>query len=425
MNDSNGVRAPTGRWHYGHTILSLAFLTQLFSTGLIFYAFGVFLGPISEEFGWGKAETAFGFSLFSLSTILYNPLISQGIERWGAKRFLVSGVLITGLGLMSLVLIQQLWHFYALMFFLVGFGGASMGYLPTGAVINEWFIRRRSFALSVSSAGVSLGGVLVIFFGSRIIHDHGWRAGMAALAVSVLVCVLYPMTRWMVNRPEQLGLQPDHGFESGPAPAAPEDLRLWSVGEMLGSRVWWLFLAAYAVNLVSITGVLVFLKKSLVDGGYTPEQATLTFGLTALTGFLSKPGLGILGDKLSKRQMIYGALAAEAVGVTVLLLHPGPNWLWLFSLFFGLGMSANLPIFLSWIADHFGRLSFSRAAGILLPGAVVFQSFGHYLGGKLFDLSGRWIWTFVMYMLMYVLAALLSSWLPERRHMQTQRSANL
>src|SRR5258708_2893808 len=68
---------------------------------VIAVTFGVFLKPLSQEFGWSRAGISLAFSLANLVFSGALLLIGRLVDRLGARQVILPSALIFGLGVMS------------------------------------------------------------------------------------------------------------------------------------------------------------------------------------------------------------------------------------------------------------------------------------------------------------------------------------
>ena len=149
----------SGKIFYGWWVVLVAGVGLSLSYGPIIVAtFGVFLKPLSQEFGWSRTGISLAFSLANLVLSGALPLIGRLVDRLGARKVILPSVLIFGLGVMSFYFLSaSLWHFYALYLLL---GVVSSGTTPAySKVISRWFDQKRGLALGLAMAGIGVGGI--------------------------------------------------------------------------------------------------------------------------------------------------------------------------------------------------------------------------------------------------------------------------
>jgi len=141
------ARQTSGKVFYGWWVVLAAGVGLALHIGpIIVSTFGVFFKPLSQEFGWSRAEVSLAFSLLNLEGIVVVPVIGRLVDRLGARRVIVPSVLFFGLGIMSLYfLTASLWHFYAL-YLVLGVGGGGTSPVGYSKVIAHWFDKKRGLA---------------------------------------------------------------------------------------------------------------------------------------------------------------------------------------------------------------------------------------------------------------------------------------
>jgi MFS family permease len=151
-----------GKIFYGWWVVLAAGIGSFLSYGpVIAFTFGVFIKPLSEEFGWQRADISLGFSLSLLMLSATAPLTGRLVDRVGARAVIVPSVLLFGAGVSCFsVLSGSLWQFYALYLALgvVAVGAATLPYL---SVVSHGFDKRRGLALGLAMIGVGLGAFVM------------------------------------------------------------------------------------------------------------------------------------------------------------------------------------------------------------------------------------------------------------------------
>ncbi|MFC1953085.1 MFS transporter [Chloroflexota bacterium] len=79
--------------------------------GLI-YGFTAFVTPITTTFGWSHTQISLAMSLRGIESGTVNPFLGMLIDRWPARRAVLIGVIIYGLGLLCISQASNLVIFY-------------------------------------------------------------------------------------------------------------------------------------------------------------------------------------------------------------------------------------------------------------------------------------------------------------------------
>src|SRR5258706_14983153 len=94
------------------TVLALCFALSVLGGGLG-ESFTVFLKPISESFGWDRAQVVSVYSLSALAGGLAAPLVGRLFDRSGPRAVYSLGLILLGGAFLVAAHAQHLWQFQA------------------------------------------------------------------------------------------------------------------------------------------------------------------------------------------------------------------------------------------------------------------------------------------------------------------------
>jgi len=395
------------RFFLGWTVVGAALLASFTEVAFFNPVLGVFIPEFEREFGWSRTEISLGVTLGSFAGAAAAPFFGPLIDRYGGKRFVVSGCALMAVALVLLSQMQTEWHFFIV--YAIGRGTASglIG-LAAGVTVSKWFVRRRGFAISFMSLGTRLGFALMPIGVQLIIQSSGWRTAALALAGTVALFGILPSLRWLHSRPEDMGLLPDG--EEEPAsfdPARPVVQRevSWTRADALRTPTFWL--VTLSVSLMSLAGGGVNLHQipHLVDRGLSAETAALVITLVAVFGGAGVILEGIFDAKIGARWTMMIGLVGSAAGLAILINVHSVQMALAFAvvngLFFGLLVASNQVVF----ADYFGREALGAIRGSATPFQLGTNAFGPILAGAAFDLTGSYTAAFVPFTFAYIVAA--------------------
>ncbi len=395
------------RWFYGWLIVGTAFVTLCVNTGIVFYSFGVFLSVLTAHFGWTRAQVSFGFSLVTLFGALYSPFIGRAVDRVGPRPVQLVGGFLMALGFVLLRGVDSLRGFYLIMGLLVSLGSTGLGNLPSNAAVARWFVRGRGRALGISTAGLSMGGVIFVPLTQWLIDAYGWRNSFLVLGVLVALIALPPVALFMRRAPEDLGLRPDG--DAPPRPGVPIDFdaeleRSWTPAQAMQHRNFWLIAGAFSLTVLGISTTLLHQVAFLRDRGLDPAYASWVLGATAGVGVLGKLGFGFLLERYGHRRIIMWCFGLQALGVLCLLLPTHVVTLAIYVGLYGFAMGGNATLQATIIGECFGRLHYGSIAGRMTPIIVLAQAVGIPLAGAIRDAMGSYVPAFLVIVVGSVLA---------------------
>ena len=191
---------------YGWYIVGASTINAALLLGMVFYGFGVFITPLTDDLGWATAAVAFGFTLQRMQAGLIGPLAGYAIDRLGSRPVALVWVALTGLGFLVFAGVQELWQFYAASI-LIAIGQTMGTIAPFSAALMHWFYRYRARATAFMMAGTGLGAVSIYPL-VAVVEAVGWRTTL--VLVAALVWVVGALTALVLRRPlQRYGLLPD------------------------------------------------------------------------------------------------------------------------------------------------------------------------------------------------------------------------
>lgn len=397
------------RIFYGWWIVMASAFFNFLVGGTFVYGFTAIFDPLRNDFGWTSAQMAIGFSLQRLEAGIAAPVVGFLFDRIGPRRLILFGMIVAGAGLIFMSRIHSLAGFYAA--FLMTAVGLSFGWMgpPMYAVAN-WFIKKRSKALSLLLAGTSLGGLLVPAL-VLLIAREGWRTGLMAIGIGFFV-ISVPIAIVVRRRPEEYGYLPDGDVADAPGGTPPpQTLRNgdtpsanhsapetdFGIRQALRTRGFWCISLATLLSMVMASTVVVLEIPHLENAGISREVAGLAVAFTALLSLIGVLTGGFLGDVAEKPHVLAVALALQCSGMIIFALVSQPWHLIPFVLLYGIGFGATIPLRPALFADYFGRANIGTILGLMMSVALLGSVVSPWIAGWFFDSSGSYQGIFIIY----------------------------
>jgi MFS family permease len=382
----------SGKVFYGWwVVLAAGIGLSVHSGPIIVSTFGVFLKPLSQEFGWSRAEVSLAFSLATLVVTGAMPFIGRLVDRLGARRVIVPSALLFGLGLMSLYfLTASLWHYYAISLFM-GVVGSGTTPVPYSKVISHWFDKKRGLALALAMTGISLGAFIMPPLAQALITGVGWRQAYGVLGLLTVAGTLPVVGLLLKESPQLMGLAPDggpgtdaglaarHGQEQGPSGA-----------EAWHTAPFWLMAGAFFLVSVSFHGFIIHLVPLLTDRGVSPQSAALAMSVAAIGGLVGRLGCGYLLDRVFAPYVAVGFFGGFALGIFLLWSGAVGGWVFVAVVLVGLGVGAELDVMPYMVSRYFGLRAFGEIYSYAFAAFVLGAVIGPLLMGAGFDATGSY-----------------------------------
>ena len=383
---------------YGWWVVIAAAAIVFLTTGTFFYGFSTLVDPFEEEFGWSRALIGGAFSVALVASGLSAPVAGYSVDRLGAPRLLVGGVLLMGGGFLFLGQIQAVWALYAAMV-TVAIGMSMAGPAVCMVAIAHWFRKKRGRALALMSCGVGASGIMVVVL-AALISLFGWRNAVGIIGISqIAICI--PLALTVRHRPEDVGLLPDgERHASGQSLASPAAASLegdsavgWRVedegltmGQAVGTRSFWLLASALAlasVGSMAIIGHLVaFLEESADFSRGAASAVAMGIPFGSLVG---RVGFGWLADYVAKRWLVAVAYVLQGAGILIFASVDNPWQAVLFLVVFTLGWGGALPVLPALEAEYFGLRAFGGIQGLMWAVATLGGFIGPLFAGAVYD----------------------------------------
>jgi MFS family permease len=402
---------------YGWWIVAATNIICMLGFGTWLYCFGVFFKPMMYEFGWTRMQTSLAYSFRGIQGGFAAPVVGWAVDKYGPRIVVFIGGVIGGLGFVMMYFINSLWSFYLIYGVLLSLGMSAMLYIPAMTAIANWFIRKRSRALSLLAVGAGIGGFVCAPVAAMLISRYGWRISFVIIGIAIWVVVL-PLSQVLRKNPEDMGLRPDGdppGDEgelespeiSGEQAAAVTGERDWTLREALSSRAFWILAFAFFLAAVSHSTITVHAINAFTDAGIPEVSAAASLGLATLLSIIGRITFGWLGDFLNKRYLYVTTYLIEAAGVMVLINADSAFSIYLFAALFGIGFGGTIPLNPAIRGEYFGRAAFGKIQGFMAPIMMMGSMVGPPLVGHLFDVQGTYRNGFLIVASLQVLAAVI------------------
>jgi len=353
------------------------FLSSLIKTA-INKGFPVFVAPVREGFGASNAAVALIFSLARAQSGPTGLLAGWFIDRFGPSRAVLVGALLSGGGFLALGYTTRLWAF-GVLYLLVVTTGANLGFsYALATLINNWFYRRKAFAMSAFQAVDSFVPAVLVGVVALAIAAWGWQPTAKVMGL-VLLVVIVPLSFYITDTPERLGLTMDGDPPGGaldparpvtarrhrraiPAYRPPEE---YSLGQTLHSWAFWNLTGGTALRLIAKTGATVHIIPIMASKGVSEQTAAWLFGLQLFVTVPLYLVLGWAADRFPKPSVLMWASLAGTASFA-LLASPwhGRSLLVAFVVLFAI-CDASAPTNWAVVGEYFGRKTFSRLQGYI------------------------------------------------------------
>lgn len=301
------MRAGTGleEWKRGWPTVLAAMAGIAFGVPMVINCAGLFVVVLQQETGWTRTAVSFGPMVGMLYALLL-PIVGSRIERWGADRIGLVGLLALSAGLLFMAAAPLRPPFFYGCIIWLGIAGTMSCNVIFCRVVAPHFERSIGTAIAVVLTGVSLNAALAQPILARIIEGAGWRTAIATMGFASLLLGALPVFLVLYRRRPAVA-----------SAASTDDVQPSAGSGFTDPRFWFLSLL-FAMAAAAIGGFVAQIQPIMLERGFSLEQAA---GIAATFLVLTSVGrllAGMLFDIMDPRWVAAGAFALSALGAVFL-----------------------------------------------------------------------------------------------------------
>ncbi|MFF7109942.1 MFS transporter [Pseudomonas sichuanensis] len=398
----------TSVWRTSGWVLLGAALILALSLG-VRHGFGLFLAPMSADFGWGREVFAFAIALQNLIWGLAQPFSGALADRLGAAKVVIIGGILYATGLVLMGMADSIWSLSLSAGLLIGIGlsGTSFSVI-LGVVGRAVPPEKRSMAMGIASAAGSFGQFAMLPGTLGLILWLGWSA--ALLVLGLMVALIVPLVGLLRDNP-----LPVHGADQSLGQA---------LREACSHSGFWLLALGFFVCGFQVVFIGVHLPAYLVDQHLPAITGTTVLALVGLFNIVGTYTAGWLGGRMSKPRLLTALYLLRAVVIVLFLWAPVTQVsAYLFGIAMGLLWLSTVPLTNGTVATLFGVRNLSMLGGIVFLFHQLGAFLGGWLGGVVYDQTGSYDLVWQISILLSLLAAALNWPVRERPVARLQAQA--
>lgn len=357
--------------------------------------FGLFLQPMSLEYGWGRGVFSLAMALQNLAWGALGAVMGGLADRYGSGRVILAALVCYILGLIGMSVITSPIGMHLNSGLLLGtaLGGASFGII-LAVIARTVPPEKRSLAMGIATSAGSFGQFALLPVTQYLIVHYGWHAALFGLAG--IVALVIPLTAALSGKPEASKLA--HQQSLGEA-----------LHEAMREKGFHLLFWGYFVCGFHIAMLTVHLPSFVTDQGLKPENGMTALALIGLFNVIGTLGAGWLGGRFSKKYLLSTIYLVRAGLISMLVLLPlTPATLYAFAVGIGLLWLGTVPLTNGLVGQIFGMRYAAMLASIVFFGHQIGSFIGVWLAGYLYDTTGSYSGAFMASIGLGIFAALVN-----------------
>ncbi len=374
---------------------------------------GLAMPSLERDLGWSRSFLSIVVAWALICMALMSPLIGNLLDKFGPRRILLYGLLVTAL---ALGLSSQVSSSWQILIAYSVFGGIGFGIVSknvASATIARHFTHDRGFAVGVANAGSTAGHIALLPVMAMILSVFGWRWGYVFLAAICLA--LIPLVLALIPK-EKPGAQHAKG-RPGSDEVVPEALS-GRLKLLFTNRTYLALLGSYTICGFTATGMIDthFLPYAIACGIPVVVSAT-AYGVLAAFNMGGMALSGWLSDRVNRPMLLAVIYIMRGLSYVILLLVPvyDVNLIWVFAIMFGIFDYSTIPVTTSLVATHVGLRTIGLSLGVLAMFHAAGGAMGAFLGGVLFDAYNKYDTVWIAAIAVAMIAGILSLTIRENR----------
>ncbi len=366
----------------------------------VLYAWSVISAALIDELGWTATQTQYPFMIacafFAFSMIPAGRLQ----DKFGPKPVIMAAALLCGFGFFMAGLtlsIIGMALFYGLLF------GISMGLgysAPTPAAIKWFSPAKRGLVSGIVVSGFGLAPLYIAPIKTFLIDRYGIQLTFYILG-GFFFLIIMALSQVIKNPPK------DYMPKGIVVECKQESDVNYELNEVLKTPqfyiLWLMFCFGTFAGLL-IIGQLV--KIGLEQSGIATPF--LLIGIYSIFNFLGRLFWGVISDKIGRKQSLLLLFSIQVIVYIFFIFLSSQIMLIISVSIIGLTFGGMLTVFPAITADYYGLKNFGLLYGFVISAWGVGGVLGPLLGGLVRDVTGTYMFSYVVSAALSLIGAILS-----------------
>ena len=386
-------------------VLASACCVILISMGLR-QTFGLFFDAFENGLGVTRTEFGLAIGIQMLFWGIFAPIFGFLADKFGGNKAVFLGFIIFALGIFMLYSGPNTGIYFQLALGVmigIALGATAIG-VPVSEVGKHFPNETRTIATGIVTAAASIGYFLSPLLTKYSLIEFDWEQTlkyfMIFIVIGLIVSLFLFPSKTVINSSQ-----------------ADRDQTFFSaIKEAFSHNGYVLLVLGFFVCGFQITLVGTHIPGYMQDRGMAGWSATIILALIGFFNIFGTLGMGYLGTKYKKKNLLSILYFLRAVSICVFIFSP-PSMLnsIIFGVSFGLLWLSTVPPTNGIVAQIFGTKYLSTLFGIVFLCHQFGAFAGAFLGGYFFDKYGSYDYAWYMAIALSLFATLVHYPIDERR----------
>ena len=375
--------------------------------------FGLFFEAFENGLGVTRTEFGLAIGIQMLFWGIFAPIFGFLADKFGGSKAVLIGFIIFGLGIFTLYAGPNTGIYFQISLgVLVGtaLGATAIG-VPVSEVGKHFPNETRTLATGYVTAAASVGYFLSPLFTQYSLGGVGWEQTLKYFMYFIIFGLI-----------ASFFLLPSKSVINS-SQADRDQTFISAIKEAFAHKGYVLLVLGFFVCGFQITLVGTHVPGYMQDRGMAGWSATIILALIGFFNIFGTLGMGFLGTKYRKKNLLCILYALRAVSICVFIFSP-PSLLnsIIFGITFGLLWLSTVPPTNGIVAQIFGTKYLSTLFGIVFLCHQFGAFAGAFLGGYFYDLYGSYDYAWYMAIALSIFATIVHYPINEDRLVRVNKS---
>ena len=375
--------------------------------------FGLFFEAFENGLGVTRTEFGLAIGIQMLFWGIFAPIFGFLADKFGGSKAVLIGFIIFGLGIFTLYAGPNTGIYFQISLgVLVGtaLGATAIG-VPVSEVGKHFPNETRTLATGYVTAAASVGYFLSPLFTQYSLGGVGWEQTLKYFMYFIIFGLIASFfllpSKTIINSSQA---DRDQTFIS-------------AIKEAFAHKGYVLLVLGFFVCGFQITLVGTHVPGYMQDRGMGGWSATIILALIGFFNIFGTLGMGFLGTKYKKKNLLCILYALRAVSICVFIFSP-PSLLnsIIFGITFGLLWLSTVPPTNGIVAQIFGTKYLSTLFGIVFLCHQFGAFSGAFLGGYFYDLYGSYDYAWYLAIALSIFATIVHYPINEARLVRVDKT---
>ena len=374
--------------------------------------FPIFLKPLNAEFGWTRPQLFGALTVTLLVVTGAAPFFGAFVDRFGARRLILIGLLLEAAVLASFALQTASLPLFYVRYIALAVLALGTTHVGFARVITLWFDRRRGLALGIMLAGLGVGNMVWPLLTQWAIETWGWREAYLLLA-GVIVVIGFSVVALLVREsPQAMGLEVDGLPASSMQGSATRPNYGMERREALRTSTFWLMLIAFTLIGASISSVQAHMVPLLISRGVDDRLAASVFSALGGALVVGRLAAGWLMDRVFAPHVALAFLLGPIVAIAMLAAGVSGPLAFVAGTLTGLAVGAEIDVTTYLASRYFGLRNFSAIFAFFYAAFTLGAAFGPLGTAIAADKNNGYTEVLIVHAGLLIIGALLLARLP-------------